>query len=91
MHLVEGFTLRKVLDEWLAVPGGESAARLSGLLSMNETGAFLFSLLQSDQSENTLLEALLDNYSIDREKASADVKTFIEYLRKNMLLVEGDK
>ena len=53
MRLVEGFTLHKVLDEWLAIPGGESAARFSGLLSFNETGAFLFSLLQSDQSEES--------------------------------------
>ncbi len=91
MRLVEGFTLHKVLDEWLAIPGGESAARFSGLLSLNETGAFLFSLLQSDQSEETLLEALLDEYNTDRAKGTADIKAFIEYLRENNLLVEDDK
>lgn len=88
MHLVEGFTLRKVLDEWVAVPGGESAARFSGLFSMNETGSFLFNLLQEEQTEETLLQALLENYDIDEETAKHDVSRFLQYLRTKNLLVE---
>lgn len=55
MHLLKGISLRKMLGEWIAVPGGESALTVSGLLSMNETGAYLFRLLQSEQSEESLL------------------------------------
>lgn len=88
MRLVEGFALRKVLDEWIAVPGGESAARFTGLFSMNETGAFLFSLLQEEQSEASLLQALLENYDTDEEAARGDMLSFLHYLRTHNLLAD---
>lgn len=53
--------MHKVLDEWLAIPGGERAARFSGLLFRNETGMFLFSLLQSDQDVKAFIEYLREN------------------------------
>ena len=88
MHLVEGFVLRKTLDEWVAVPCGQSALRMSGLVSMNETGAFLFSALQQEHTEDTLRRLLLDDYDTDEETAAQDVRYFVEYLRQNDLLVE---
>ena len=88
MHLVEGFVLRKTLDEWVAVPCGQSALRMSGLVSMNETGAFLFSALQQEHTEDTLRRLLLDNYDTDEETAAQDVRYFVDYLRQNDLLVE---
>jgi hypothetical protein len=90
MRLVEGFVLRQTLDEWIAVPCGQSALRMSGLVSMNETGAFIFSALQQEHTEDTLKSLLLDNYDTDEETAAQDVRYFVEYLRKNNLLVEND-
>ena len=90
MHLVEGFVLRQTLDEWIAVPCGQSALRMSGLVSMNETGAFLFSALQEEQTEDTLRSLLLDNYDTDEETAAQDVRLFVGYLRRNNLLVEDE-
>ena len=88
MRLVEGFVLRQTLDEWIAVPCGQSALRMSGLISMNETGAFIFSALQQEHTEDTLKSLLLDNYDTDEETAAQDVRYFVEYLRQNDLLVE---
>lgn len=88
MHLVEGFVLRKALDEWIAVPCGQSALRMSGLLSMNETGAFLFSALLEEHTEDSLRSLLLENYDTDEETAALDVRNFVERLRKKNLLVE---
>jgi hypothetical protein len=61
---------------------------MSGLVSMNETGAFLFSALQQEHTEDTLRRLLLDNYDTDEETAAQDVRYFVEYLRQNNLLVE---
>lgn len=88
MHLVEGFVLRQTLDEWVAVPCGQSALRMSGLVSMNETGAFLFSALQHEHSEESLISLLMENYDTDEETASQDVHNFVECLRKKNLLEE---
>lgn len=88
MRLVEGFMLRKTLDEWVAVPCGQSALRMSGLISMNETGAFLFSALQEEHTEDSLRRLLLNNYDTDEETAAQDVRCFVEYLRRNNFLID---
>lgn len=87
MRLVEGFVLREIMDEWIAVPCGQSGLCMSGLISMNETGAFLFSALQEEHTEATLRSLLLKNYDTDEETAE-DVRIFVEYLRRKNLLVE---
>lgn len=86
MQIVNGFCIRKILDETVAVPIQEAAHRLSGLVSMNETGEFLFQLLQSKQTKESLVEALLENYEIDKETATADVESFVKILQENNLL-----
>lgn len=88
MRLVEGFMLRKVLNEWIAVPCGESALRMSGLISMNETGAFLFSALQKEHTEASLRYLLLETYDTTEEVAAEDVRLFIARMRNANLLVE---
>ena len=90
MRLVEGFVLRETLGEWIAVPCGQSALCMSGLVSMNETGAFLFSALQQEHTEESLRSLLLENYDTDEETAAQDVRDFLEPLRKKNLLVEDE-
>ena len=88
MRLVEGFVLRKSLDEWIAVPCGQSALRMSGLISMNETGAFLFEALREEHTEESLQRLLLENYDTDEKTAAEDVYNFVQYLRQKNLFVE---
>jgi hypothetical protein len=90
LHLVEGFVLRKALDEWVAVPCGQSALRMSGLISMNEAGAFLFSALSEEHTEESLRSLFLENYDTDEATAAQDVRNFLEPLRKKNLLVEDE-
>lgn len=88
MQLVGGFCVRTILDETVAIPTEEAAHRLSGLVSMNETGQFLFQLLQTRQTKESLVAALLDNYEIDEQTANTDVEAFLKVLQDNDLLVE---
>ena len=88
MRIVSGFCLREILGETIAVPTGTAAEHLSGLVSLNETGAFLFRVLQTEQTEQTLIQALLDEYDTTQETASLDVQRFLETMRRHNLLVE---
>ncbi|MBQ8814937.1 MAG: PqqD family protein [Lachnospiraceae bacterium] len=88
MKLVSGFCVRRILDETVAVPTQEAAHRLSGLIAMNETGEFLFQLLQSTQTKESLVRALLETYETDETTAERDVTAFLEILRKDGLLEE---
>lgn len=87
MRIVPGFILREIVGNTVAIPTGESAHRLSGLISLNGSGKFLFELLQTDQTVDSLTQALMDNYEVTSAEATADVNEFITLLRENDMLV----
>ena len=88
MRIVSGFILREVAGESIAIPSGESAHLLSGLAAINESGKLLFALLQTDQTEESLVRAMTDAYEVDYATAQADVAEFLDLLRENQLLIE---
>ena len=46
MKVKDGFLLRQVAGAWMAVPVGERLAQVRGLISLNETGASIWRLLE---------------------------------------------
>lgn len=89
MKLVEGFCIRKILDETVIIPTGKAAHCLSGLISVNETGEFLFELLQTDQTKDSLVAAMLEEFEVEKEIAEADVAAFVKVLIENGMLEEA--
>ena len=90
MRIVSGFVLRQIAGETIAIPSGPAARELSGLLALNGSGRLLFDLLQSEQTEQSLVQAMLDTYEIDADTAQADVAEFLEILRQNGVLLEAE-
>lgn len=88
MRILEGFHLRQIAGELIAVPTGPVAAKLSGLAVMNETAKVLFDLLQTDRTEDELVNAILEEYDTTADIARADVQAFLALLRENGLLIE---
>lgn len=88
MRIVSGFVVRQIVGENVAIPSGAAARQLSGLLSLNGSGKLLFDLLQTEQTQESLVNALLDAYEIDAATAQADVAEFLQYLREAGVLVE---
>lgn len=88
MRIIPGFIVRQIIDQLVAIPTGESARALSGLVALNDTGRFLFDLLQTSQTEDTLVQAMQDAYDVDAATARADVAEFLQILRQAQLLDE---
>lgn len=88
MHIVPGFLIREIAGETVAIPSGQAAHCLSGLVVINGCGRFLFDLLQSEQTEDSLLNAMTDTYDVDEETALSDIRDFLDILRKNDMLLE---
>jgi hypothetical protein len=51
------------------------------VIAVNEVGASVFALLDSRRSVRELLDALLEQYEVDRESLSSDVTRFLSQLR----------
>lgn len=88
MKIKNEYIMRKIAGETVIVPVGDAAARFSGMITLNETGEFIWTFLQEENSEDGLLNAMLEEFEVDRDRASADIASFLEILRKNNMLEE---
>lgn len=89
MRIAVKLVIRKIADEIVAVPVGASGKGFSGIIGLNEVGQYLIELLAQDQTEDTLVSALLEQYEVDQETARADVREILENLRNAGLLIEA--
>ncbi len=76
------FVLREIADEYVVIPVGDEASRVSGIISLNEQGAFLWKLLDSDQTEETLVDALTEEFDVEADVARKDIQTFLSQLKE---------
>lgn len=89
MKIKEGYLVREVAGSTLAIPVGEEAGSFGGMLRLNETGVFLWRLLEKEATVDSLVDALLGEYEgVDRDTAAKDVEAFLVSLRKNGILDE---
>ena len=86
MKIKEGFHLRQVAGQSVVLPGG-SDLDLNMMITLNDTGAFLWERLQTETDEAALVEALLAEYDVDAETARRSVSTFVKKLNDNGFLV----
>ena len=77
MKIKEGFLLRNVAGNHVVVPIGEATLDFNGMMSLNETGAFLFEKLIEGTSKEQLIKDLMDEYDVSIELATKDVEDFI--------------
>ena len=88
MRIISGFFLREIVGETVAIPSGEAAHQLSGLIALNGSGKLLFELLQTEQTEESLIREMTERYEVDAATAKQDVQEFLTLLRENQLLAE---
>lgn len=87
MQIKKGFKLRRI-DDLFVVIGGAAARDFHGMITLNESGAFLWEKLTSAITVDELVDALCAEYGIDREVAQADVEKFLTIAREQDLLDE---
>ena len=89
MHRSEEFLLRQAAGLTVIVPVGRAAVNFPGMISVNETGAFLWDRLAAEQTVESLAAALTETYQVEQTQAEADVRAFLERLAK-VGAVEGE-
>ena len=78
MKIKKDFILRKVADSYVVVPVGKLTLDFNGIINLNETGAFLFGLLQEGAEKEDLLRKMLEEYDVSSENAAADIDVFLK-------------
>ena len=82
MKIKSDFILRKVADSYVVVPVGKLTLDFNGIINLNETGAFLFELLQKGAEREELIEKMLEEYEVSHEKAASDIDIFIQKVKE---------
>ena len=88
MKLKSGFVLKSIGENHIVVPVGAQTVDFRCMITLNATGAFLWKLLETEQTEQTLVAALMEAYDVTQERAKEDVAVFLEKLQNDALLEE---
>lgn len=80
MKINDGFVLRKIGDSYYAVPTESDSTIGNGMIKLNETGNFIWNKLTVGCEKEALVDAVVAEYEVTREKAVADIDAFIERL-----------
>lgn len=86
MKTKKGFMLRSVGGRHVVVAIGKASEEFNGLITLNETGAFLWQQLQNGTTYDDMLNAMLDEYDVDEATARAGIDAFIETAKDANLL-----
>ena len=82
MKINNNFILKEIAGSYMVVPVGNELIDLNAMITLNESGAFLWNLLLSDSTEYELVTAMLKEYDIDINTATEDIREFVDNLRK---------
>ena len=81
MKIKDGFILRTVAGETVALPSN-GVTNLDMMITLNGTGKFLWEKLAVGAEKDELVDALLAEYDVDRERAEKSVDAFVACLKE---------
>lgn len=86
MKLKKGIVTNSIDGENFAIATGKAAKEFNGLIKNNPTAAFIFELLKTEQTEDSIVSAMLEKYDVDEETVRNDVKELLELLKSKNLI-----
>ena len=88
MKLCGEFVVRKVMDNTVAIPVGQTALRLNGMILLNDVSKVIWQCLEQGADLESIVKAVTDMFEVSPEEARADIREFCDKLRKLQLLEE---
>lgn len=77
MKVKDGFMLYEVAGSYVVVPAGNETLDFNGMVTLNESGAFLWKQLEQECSQEQLVQALLQDYEVSPQQAQESVARFV--------------
>ena len=85
--LKDGFIIREIGGNTMAVPVGTKTSEIHGMIALSESGALLWKALECGADIPSLAKVLTDNYEIDNDTALADAEKFVAGLNEQGALI----
>lgn len=90
MKIKDKFALRKFADKWVAVSVNDDIDKEDYFITLNNSGVFLWNLLQEDISYDELLRAAVEKYGIDKTKLKTDLDAYLQNLKDAKMLTDDE-
>ncbi len=85
-HHSPNIVTRKTGTEYVLVPIANNIADMNSVYTLNETGAFIWELIDGKRSVEEIIGFLTREYEIDEESASKDVLSFMEDMSNYLII-----
>ena len=85
MKIKDGFVLREVAGDTVVLPTGD--LNINAMITLNESAAFLWKLMEKETTEEALVKEVLAKYDdTDEAMAKKAVNGFVNQLREHDFL-----
>lgn len=78
MKMVNGFEIVNIADDYMLVPVGDQMEQFNGTVVLNDVSAFLLEKMKVDVTEEDLVDFVVEEFDVDRERARTDVKNVLK-------------
>lgn len=82
MKLKKEIVLGNVDGNNFAIATGKLSKKIKGIMNSNPSGAYIFELLKTEQTEDSIVEAMFEKYDAPEDVIRADVKEFIAKIKE---------
>lgn len=90
MKRIKEYIKRNIAGEIVLVPAGQTAEDFNGMITLTESGDFIWEHLEEARDFNHLVELILEEYDIDKETAAQDASAFLmQLLQASMIQPSG--
>lgn len=87
MKIREGFILKEIAGSYVVVPVGQDLVDFSSMITLNETGAFLWEKLCDGIEAEELCNEVVNEYQgVTKEEALSDIEEFVKVLKEKNIL-----
>lgn len=91
MKVNPDYVMRKIAGECVIIPTGQAAEQFNGMISLNETGAFLWEALAEERTMSELVELMTSEFEVEEPLAALDVETFVRQMKQQGLLCNANE
>ena len=88
MKLCGEFVVRQVMDNIVAIPVGQTALHLNGMILLNDVSKIIWDCLEQGTNLESAVKAVTDAFDVSADEARTDISEFCDKLRKLQLLEE---
>lgn len=88
MKLNSDIMLGNIDGKDFAIATGNLSKKFNGIINNNPTANYIFTLLKTEQTEDSIVQSMLEKYDAPEDVIRADVRELLDVIRKAGILEE---